>query len=185
MLKNKVDLGLKLNPAAFSEDTEGATATYFYYFAYGSCMCPMDLKRSLGESTHCYIVGPSTLKGYRLGFHYYSSQRQCGALDILPDSAGQVQGVLYRLPWRLSDRLDQREGVQQGGYRHELVTVNSGSQTYIQVRTYVVVHKTSVEIPPNDWYFNVVMRGATTSSLPKNYCRQLFDHMRRLQLACA
>ena len=29
----------------------------FYYFAYGSCMCPVDLKRSLGEKTHIYVVG--------------------------------------------------------------------------------------------------------------------------------
>ncbi len=148
-------------------------------------MCPVDLKRSLGENTHLYIVGTATLRRYRLGFHYYSSQRQCGALDILPDPTREVQGVLYRLPWRLSDRLDRREGVQQGAYRHERVTVKSGNQTYIRVRTYVVVQKTSVEIPPNDWYFNVVMRGATTCRLPEHYCWQLFHYMHRLQLACA
>lgn len=177
---------LTLNP----DDTEPelaaiAAPSYFYYFAYGSCMCPVDLKRSLGESTHRYIVGTATLKGYRLGFHYYSRKRQCGALDVLPNATSEVQGVLYRLPQRLSDRLDQREGVNQGGYRHEWVTVDSNGQTYSQVRTYVVVQKTPVEIPPNDWYFNVVMRGATTCKLPDYYCWQLFDYMRGLQMACA
>ncbi|NJM99339.1 MAG: gamma-glutamylcyclotransferase [Phormidesmis sp. RL_2_1] len=164
---------------------ERATAEpYFHYFAYGSCMCPVDLKRSLRENTHPYIVGTATLKGYRLGFNYYSPQRQCGALDILPDPKTpnrEVQGVLYRLPWRLSDRLDQREGVQQGSYRHQQIAVKSAGRAYIQVRTYVVVKKTPVEIPPNDWYFNVVMRGAITCGLPENYCWQLFEYMRSLQ----
>ncbi|PPT09685.1 hypothetical protein CKA32_006236 [Geitlerinema sp. FC II] len=172
----RLDKTLHLSSVEFSGNN-------FYYFAYGSCMCPVDLKRSLGENTHLYVIGIATLKGYRIGFHYYSSQRQCGALDILPDPTGEVQGVLYKLPWRLSDRLDRREGVRQNAYRHEWVTVDRGNQTYIQARTYVVVQKTSIEIPPNDWYFNVVMRGATTCRLPENYCWQLFQHMYGLQLA--
>lgn len=157
--------------------------SYFHYFAYGSCMCPVDLKRSLRENIHPYVVGPATLKGYRLGFHYYSSRRQCGALDISPQPGSEVLGVLYRLPWRFSDRLDQREGVGQGGYRHERITVSSGGRSYIQVRTYVVVKKMPVEVPPNDWYFSVVMRGAVTCKLPENYCWSLFEHMRGLQSA--
>ena len=171
-----------INP---SDNTDGATEPFFYYFAYGSCMCPVDLKRSLGETTHAYGVGPATLRGYRLGFHYYSSKRQCGALDILPDPTQKVQGVLYRLPWRLSNRLDRRERVRQGDYRHEQISVESVGRHYSQVRTYVVVQKTPVEIPPNDWYFNVVLRGATTCKLPEHYCWQLFEHMRGLQMACA
>ncbi|NJL46028.1 MAG: gamma-glutamylcyclotransferase [Leptolyngbyaceae cyanobacterium SM2_3_12] len=155
----------------------------FDYFAYGSCMCPVDLKRSLGESTHDYVIGPATLKGYRLGFHYYSPQRQCGALDILPAPGQEVQGVLYRLPWRLSPQLDQREAVSQGSYRHEFITVRSQGRIYRRVRTYVVVHKTPVEVAPNDWYFSVVLRGAITCSLPEHYCWELFHHMRGLQAA--
>ncbi|MEO0409499.1 MAG: gamma-glutamylcyclotransferase [Cyanobacteria bacterium P01_A01_bin.135] len=163
----------------------GLDGDCFYYFAYGSCMCPVDLKRSLGEPTHDYVIGPATLKGYRLGFHYYSQKRQCGALDILPTPTGEVHGVLYRLPWRLSDRLDQREGVAQGAYRHESVAIEQAGQHYVGVRTYAVVQKTRVEVPPNDWYSSVVLRGAITCKLPEAYCWQLFDHIRRLQMGCA
>ncbi len=155
----------------------------FDYFAYGSCMCPVDLKRSLGENTYPYVVGPATLWGYRLGFHYYSPQRQCGALDIVLAPGHEVQGVLYRLPWRLSPHLDQREGVQQNNYRHEYVTVHQGSRPHRQVRTYAVVQKTPREVAPNDWYFSVVLRGAITCQLPETYCWQLFQHMRSLQMA--
>ena len=156
------------------------TEPMFYYFAYGSCMCPVDLKRSLGEKTHIYIVGPATLKGYRLGFYCYSSLRNCGVLDVIKDPTGSVEGVLYKLPWRLSDRLDEREGVHQNWYRHETVQIHSQGE-YKDVRTYVVIDKLAEELAPNDWYFNVVLRGAVTCGLPEQYCWKLFNHMHQLQ----
>jgi cation transport regulator ChaC len=155
----------------------------FYYFAYGSCMCPVDLKRSLGEDMHPYVVGPAALREHRLGFHYYSHQRQCSALDVLPAPGQVVHGVLYRLPWRLSPCLDRREEVHQGSYRREAVTVHSQGRTYHQVRTYSVVQKTPQEVAPNAWYAGVVLRGAIACRLPKAYCWQLFQHMQRLQTA--
>ena len=156
------------------------TEPMFYYFAYGSCMCPVDLKRSLGEKTHIYIIGPATLKGYRLGFYSYSSPRNCGVLDVIKDPTGSVEGVLYQLPLRLSDRLDEREGVHQNWYRHETVQIHSQGE-YKDVRTYVVIDKLAEELAPNDWYFNVVLRGAVTCGLPEQYCWKLFNHMHQLQ----
>jgi cation transport regulator ChaC len=153
----------------------------FYYFAYGSCMCPVDLKRTLGENTHPFVVGPATLKGYRLGFNRRSLCRDCGVLDVVKDPHSSVEGVLYRLPWRLSDRLDEREEVPKGGYRHETVQIHHQNQVYKNVRTYVVVNKLEQELAPNDWYFNVVLRGAVTCGLPEQYCWQLFNHMHQLQ----
>lgn len=153
----------------------------FYYFAYGSCMCPVDLKRTLGEATHHYVVGKAVLSGYRLGFYRRSLRRQCGALDIVPDRASWVEGVLYRLPWRLSDRLDEREEVPRNGYRQEFIDVAVGDTLYRHVRTYVVVEKLDRELAPNDWYFQVVLRGAVTCGLSEEYCWKLFHHMHQLQ----
>lgn len=153
----------------------------FYYFAYGSCMCPVDLKRTLGENTHDYVIGPAILPNYRLSFNRYLQRRNCGALDIVPAPGHQVEGVLYELPWRLSHYLDEREEIPTGGYRHEFVDVYRGLQVFRQVRTYVVVDKLAQELAPNDWYFSVVLRGAITCGLSEQYCWQLFEHMRRLQ----
>ena len=157
------------------------TELTFLYFAYGSCMCPVDLKRTLGENTHSFVIGPATLKGYRLGFNRRSALRNCGVLDMVKDPAASVEGVLYRLPWRLSDRLDEREEVPQGGYRQEMINVSCRNQIYTGVRTYVVVNKLAQELAPNDWYFNVVLRGAITCGLSEEYCWKLFDHMHQLQ----
>ncbi|MEM9447153.1 MAG: gamma-glutamylcyclotransferase [Cyanobacteria bacterium P01_E01_bin.6] len=153
----------------------------FYYFAYGSCMCPVDLKRSLGESTQGYVVGAATLRGYRLGFYHYSKHRRCGALDIVPEARQSVYGVLYQLPHRFRPPLDKREGVDQGHYRHEFVAVECQGKQYSNVLTYAVIDKLPIELAPNDWYFDVVMRGAIACSLPETYCWQLFNHMRHLQ----
>lgn len=153
----------------------------FYYFAYGSCMCPVDLKRTLGENTHPFVIGPATLQGYRLGFYRRSLHRDCGVLDVVKDPTASVEGVLYRLPWRLSDRLDEREEVPRGGYRQEMIQILHRNQVYKNVRTYVVVSKLEQELAPNDWYFNVVLRGAVTCGLSESYCWQLFNHMYQLQ----
>ncbi|NEQ97515.1 MAG: gamma-glutamylcyclotransferase [Cyanothece sp. SIO2G6] len=153
----------------------------FYYFAYGSCMCPVDLKRSLGESTHAYVVGPAQLRGYRLGFYHRNRKRDCGALDIVPDVNRTVHGVLYRLPDRLGPLLDDREGVHIGCYRRETIQVECQGRYYNTVQTYSVVDKLPVELAPNDWYFEVVMRGAIACGLPESYCWQLFNHMSHLQ----
>ncbi|MFP5272518.1 gamma-glutamylcyclotransferase [Coleofasciculus sp.] len=153
----------------------------FYYFAYGSCMCPVDLKRSLGESTHAFVLGSATLQGYRLGFNRKSVRRNCGVLDIVPDVNATVEGVLYRLPERFSAPLDHREEVPHGGYRRETVEVSCQGRVYPDVRTYVVVEKLAEELAPNDWYFNVVLRGAITCGLSEAYCWQLFNHMHQLQ----
>ena len=149
----------------------------FYYFAYGSCMCPVDLKRSLGENTHAYVVGPATLAGYRLGFFRRSRLRNCGVLDVVVDPGSTVQGVLYHLPWRLSSALDRREE----GYCHEMVTVTCNGQPHDSTRTYSVIHKTHEEIAPNERYSSVVMRGAATCGLPEQYCWELFHHIHSLQ----
>lgn len=164
------DLNNELHQAARAEAS-------FLYFAYGSCMCPVDLRRSLGEKTHAFVVGPATLQGYRLGFFRRSCRRNCGVLDITPDTRAAVEGVLYRLPMRLSDRLDEREE----GYCHETVTIDCQGQRYSNVRTYTVIEKLTEEHAPNDWYFNVVLRGAITCGLPEQYCWQLFNHMHQLQ----
>ncbi|WP_424097281.1 gamma-glutamylcyclotransferase [Moorena producens] len=157
------------------------TESGFYYFAYGSCMCPVDLKRSLGEDTHNFVIGTATLKDYHIGFYRKSPSRNCGTLDVVKTPGSRVEGVLYHLPWRVSEALDLREEVPRGGYRHEMVNIHCQNKLYQGVRTYVVVNKLDREMAPNDWYFQVVLRGAVTCGLSEEYCWKLFNHMHQLQ----
>lgn len=180
-LSNSVENVNKIFRKIVSNEQFSDIESSFYYFAYGSCMCPVDLKRSLGEKTHQYAMGPAVLHGYKLRFNRRSLRRNCGALDVVPDAHSHVEGVLYKLPWRLSDRLDEREEIPRRGYRHETIEVHCGDRLYQNVRTYVVVDKLPQELAPNDWYFNVVMRGAVSCGLSEEYCWKLFNHMHQLQ----
>jgi cation transport regulator ChaC len=161
----------------------------FYYFAYGSCMCPVDLQRTMREPTYPYVIGAAILKGYRLGFYRRSRLRNCGALDVVKDPNSIVEGVLYQLPQRFMTLLDQREevqfdtvrGIHIGGYQPESIEVELKGKVYKQVRTYTVINKLPEELAPNDWYINVVLRGAVTCGLTQEYYWKLFEHMHRLQ----
>ncbi len=132
----------------------------FYYFAYGLCMCPLDLRQTMGEDMYQYLIGTAILRGYRLRFSRFSVKRQCGVLDIRPNAAQLVEGVLSNLPKRLSLQLDKREAVFQQGYRHEIIQVTTQEKLYQNVRTYVVVNKLSQEIAPNQSYYDTVLKGA-------------------------
>jgi cation transport regulator ChaC len=162
-------------------DIPPAAEPMFYYFAYGSCMCPVDLQRTLGENTRDYVIGTARLEHYRLAFNRRAQHRDCGVLDIVADPTSHVEGVLYRLPWRLSDRLDEREEIPTRGYQRDTITVSCRDRIYTDVRTYSVIDKLPRELAPNDWYFNVVLRGAVTCGLSEQYCWQLFEHMYSLQ----
>ena len=171
---NSVLHDLELNNKSINEGK-------FYYFAYGSCMCPVDLERTLGEKTYNYVIGSAILPKYRISFNRRSLRRNCGVLDIVPDENNYVEGVLYSLPWRLSELLDIREEIPRKGYRREMIEIISQGKKYQNVRTYVVVNKLQNELAPNDWYFNTVMRGAITCRLSEEYCWRLFNHMYHLQ----
>lgn len=158
------------------------TEQAFYYFAYGSCMCPVDLARTIGEDAHRFVVGRGILKDHRLAFNRKSPKREsCGVLDVVPHMGSHVEGVLYHLPWRVSDKLDEREEVPSNGYRQAEVVIDCQGQQFERVRTYVVVDKAAQEVPPDDWYFYIVMRGAMTAGLSCDYSWQLFNHMKCLQ----
>jgi cation transport regulator ChaC len=100
---------------------------------------------------------------------------------VIEDPNSSVEGILYKLPWRLSIDLDKRECVHESRYRHEIVEVASKGKLYSNVSTYVVIDKIPEEVAPNDWYFSVVLRGAVTSGLSEEYCWKLFHHMHQLQ----
>jgi hypothetical protein len=62
-----------------------------------------------------------------------------------------------------------------------MIEVRAQGRLYKNVRTYVVVNKLAEELAPNDWYFNVVLRGAVTCGLSEPYVWKLFNYMHQLQ----
>ncbi len=146
------------------------------YFAYGSCMSPEDLARDVAEFE---LVGPALVRGDRLGFTRYSRTRRGGVADLVPDMAGVVEGVLYRLPVEQSAALDEREGAPDN-YRRDFIAVRTpDGRMYDRVLTYVVADKAAEEIPPHPDYVATILSGATAYLSPA-YVEQISAHVEQL-----
>lgn len=146
------------------------------YFAYGSCMSPEDLARDVAEFE---LIGPALVRGYRLGFTRYSRTRRGGVADLVPDMAGVVEGVLYRLPVEQLAALDEREGAPDN-YRRDFIAVRTpDGRMYDRVLTYVVADKAAEEIPPHPDYVATILSGATAYLSPA-YVEQISAHVEQL-----
>lgn len=146
------------------------------YFAYGSCMSPEDLARDVAEFE---VVGPALVRGFRLGFTRYSRARRGGVADLVPDLAGVVEGVLYRLPVEQLAALDEREGAPDN-YRRDFIAVRTpDGRIHDGVLTYVVADKSSEEIPPHPDYVATIMSGATVMLSP-HYVEKIRGHIQQL-----
>ncbi|MFS8524125.1 MAG: gamma-glutamylcyclotransferase family protein [Limnochordales bacterium] len=146
------------------------------YFAYGSCMSPEDLARDVSGFE---VVGPALVRGFRLGFTRYSRARRGGVADLVPDMAGVVEGVLYRVPVEQLAALDEREGAPDN-YRRDFIAVRTpDGRIYDGVLTYVVADKAPEEIPPHPDYAATIMRGASAMLSP-HYVEKLRRHIEQL-----
>lgn len=127
------------------------------YFAYGSCMCPEDLRRDVGNFQP---VSAAVVRGFRLGFTRYSRARKGGVADLVPDLNSEVEGVLYRLPLSELPALDVREGAPDN-YRRDFIAVRTpDGKMYDRVLTYVVADKVPMDIPPHPDYAQTIFSGA-------------------------
>lgn len=146
------------------------------YFAYGSCMSPDDLARDVADFE---LVGPALVRGFRLGFTRYSRARRGGVADLVPDMAGIVEGVLYRLPVQQLAALDEREGAPDN-YRRDFIAVRTpDGRIYDGVLTYVVADKSLEEIAPHPDYVATILTGATAYLSP-HYVEKIRDHVQQL-----
>ncbi len=111
-------------------------------------------------------VGPALVRGFRLGFTRYSRARRGGVADLVPDIAGEVEGVLYRLPLDQLAAVDEREGAPDN-YRRDFIAVRTpDGRIYDRVLTYVVADKAPDEIPPHPDYAATILPGATAYLSP-------------------
>lgn len=157
----------RLEPGSQSPDS-------LLYFAYGSCMSRRDFRRTVPEFE---LVGAAVLEGYRLAFTMYSESRAGGVADVVPHEGSRVFGILYRLPASGLPALDVREGVPDGKYRHEYVTVRTlDGRVYDQTLTYTVIDKEPEEAPPSPAYGELLLEGAR-GLLPDEYVRSLEERL--------
>lgn len=124
------------------------------YFAFGSCMCPEDLSRTVESS----FVNTARIKNHKLAFTRYSHGRSGGVADIVKSKGDYVEGVLMIVD--NFKALDLREGHPTVYKRKRISVYLNGHDTPVIAYTYVVVNREKAEVQPTEDYCEVIRSGA-------------------------
>lgn len=99
-----------------------------FYFAYASNM-------ESGQMTQRCPGAIFVEKCYLLCYRF--SIDSAGVATIIPDSFSAVEGVLWRVGEQELQQLDSYEGVAQGCYRRELITVSRWHDDNVDAEVYI------------------------------------------------
>jgi hypothetical protein len=163
---------------------------YVLLFQYGSNMDPNRLnskKRLKGAAQDPTLV---QLKCWGIRFDLYSECNGCGVTDIVRSAREHVEGVLYRVPYRLvvarrgeRSRMDEIEGAGLGkcsNYKRLKVAIWKDGKK-IEARTYVgtvsgrqrFLKRSSEERRVSKDYFGHVLAAAKQFEFPSSYVAYL------------
>lgn len=147
------------------DDLCGLTVPFHYYFAYGSNMLDSELKRDNIDGEY---IGAAFLPNYRLEFTKHSITRQCDAASIRKDSASVVWGAVFRICKESRKKLCERE---QGYKEIEIQVFRQIDNNLKQIRAFTFWGEStcSRQCGPSAEYRNVVVKGAESRDLPKDY----------------
>ncbi len=127
------------------------------YFAYGSNLWLQQMKERCPNHK---IVGNGILKGYR----WIISER--GYANIVKSSQDEVQGAVYEISDSDESTLDIKEGVRNGAYRKEMMTVEVDGQS---LKCLVYVDPIEHEGKPKQEYIERINKGILDSKLSSEY----------------
>lgn len=91
-----------------------------------------------------------------------------GVADIVADPESSVWGVLYELADGDLETLDRKEGAGWAYQRQEIRVYGDDGSPHDAV-AYVVIEKSSEEIPPSDGYAQQLIAAARERGLPEVY----------------
>jgi len=136
------------------------------------------------------VIGGAKLQGWGVRFDLYSRNERCGVTDIIPSAREHVQGVLYRVPYRLvvsprgqRSRMDKIEGAGRGkksNYKRIKISVMRNGKE-IEARTYVgtvagrrrFLRRSIEDRRVSDDYFGHVLTGARQFKFSQRYVAYL------------
>ncbi|MFO0696452.1 MAG: gamma-glutamylcyclotransferase [Polyangiales bacterium] len=133
------------------------------YFAYGSNLNVDDFRRYCTENgldaSVLRPLGRAFLPDHEPVFHYRSSERGGGVLDVRPRRGIATPGALFEVMDGF-EVLDRKEGVSTGAYRRVRVTALTDDGRSHEVETYVVdPSRHGPHVPPSDEYLKIVSTG--------------------------
>jgi gamma-glutamylcyclotransferase len=141
-----------------------------FYFAYGSNMCPTQMKERCPDHL---IIGTAILENHELHFPRYADTRLGGVASIKASQQSIVYGVLYEISHLDKKSLDYHEDVPNS-YVIETVSVFSNElKSKIEALTYIAVSEGQEFIPSMD-YLETIERGIRSrKDIPENYINKI------------
>ena len=141
------------------------------YFAYGSNLHRADFERWCrdrgGDPASVRLREPAHLPDHEPVFHYHSTTRRGGALDVHPRPGSAVSGALFDVTEEGWTLLDRKEGVASGSYHAVEVTALTSDGRVVPARTYrVVPDRRERFVAPADDYVALVCEGLRGLGLP-------------------
>ena len=122
-----------------------------FYFAYGSNMNPSRMRE---RGVTFYSRQHLALLGYSLKFNKTVSIPKAGAANIVPDTEGLVEGVLYQITLKGIYNLDRYEHYPNE-YDRVSLKVTTDENVEREIITYVAhPHKTNESLKPRQEYLN-------------------------------
>ena len=145
-----------------------------YYLAYGSNLHPLRLQERVSSAR---LLGPVSLPGYRLVFHKVGADGS-GKCNIrnTRHAHDTVHAALFSIHATHKPLLDSFEG---RGYVDIEMQVEFDGATY---STFVYVAKAAFineDLPPFDWYRDLVLHGAHHHGFPDHYIADIRQTMAR------
>lgn len=149
---------------------ESAWILVSLYFAYGSNMAVGQLS---GRCPSMRFLTIARLSGYALAFTRWSTRRQCGVADVVPQGCAGVCGASFELSDLGLLALDRHEGadLKTPAYRRIRLDVESPDGTSLSAQTYEVAAKSKAPLAPNQDYIHLLLDGARHWLLPADYVR--------------
>ncbi len=135
------------------------------YFAYGSNMSAQVMQAA---SPGHRALGRARLPGHRLAFTRRSVRTGSGVADVVGDPQNTVWGVLYELADGDLETLDRKEGAGWAYERQEIRVYGEDGSPHDAV-AYVVIEKSSEQIPPSGEYAQQLIAAARERGLPEDY----------------
>jgi len=163
---------------------------YVMLFQYGSNMNPDRLNCEERLDGAAEVLGVARLQGWGVRFDLYGEVAHGGVTDVVPCRREHVEGVLYRVPYRLvvaprgeRSAMDIIEGAGLGktsNYKRKRIwVVNEGKK--IETRTYLgtasgrkrFLRKVTADRRVRRAYFGHLLAGARRFGFPRGYIAYL------------
>lgn len=131
------------------------------YFAYGANMDRVHMSRTAPGAV---LLGHASLDGYCVAIG------KAGYGTLVPDAGAVTHGMLWQLTKPDEDALDDFEGIEQGFYRKDVVTVRTAAGDEQAMVYFAVDARPGVTSPD---YIRQVVAAAEVAGLPADYVRGL------------